>query len=280
MIANGGTDVMAAGGRAAFHRSRPRLRSMSDTNQWLAAVRDSHERVAASVAPLTEEQVTGPSYDTEWTIAQVASHLGSQAEIFELFLNAGLAGEPAPGNDVFPPIWDVWNAKPPMQQVADSVTANERLVTTLEQMPEEQKASFSLNLFGMDLDVAGFAAMRISEHAVHAWDIEVALDPSALVAQDAVDLLIDVIPQRVGRMGKPVADVEPIAITTTNPDRNFRLTLGPTVALEPGEADSDALTLPAEAFIRLVYGRLDPDHTPEGVEDKRLDLLRTVFPGF
>ena len=41
------------------------------------------------------------------------------------------------------------------------------------------------------------------------------------------------------------------------------------------------LTLPAEAFVRLIYGRLDADHTPPvknaGVE---LDELRPIFPGF
>ena len=41
------------------------------------------------------------------------------------------------------------------------------------------------------------------------------------------------------------------------------------------------LALPAEAFIRLVYGRLDPAHTPP-VETRRADLdgLRQVFPGY
>jgi hypothetical protein len=38
--------------------------------------------------------------------------------------------------------------------------------------------------------------------------------------------------------------------------------------------------LPAEAFCRLVYGRLDPDHTPPFSGDAALlDALRSVFPG-
>ena len=40
------------------------------------------------------------------------------------------------------------------------------------------------------------------------------------------------------------------------------------------------LVLPAEAFARLVYGRLDPDHTPPVEGDaESLDELRKVFPG-
>jgi hypothetical protein len=39
--------------------------------------------------------------------------------------------------------------------------------------------------------------------------------------------------------------------------------------------------MPAEAFIRLLYGRLDPAHTPP-VESTGVDLdeLRQLFPGF
>ena len=41
------------------------------------------------------------------------------------------------------------------------------------------------------------------------------------------------------------------------------------------------LELPSEAFIRLVYGRLDPAHTPAVTGSPTLlDELRTAFPGF
>ena len=40
------------------------------------------------------------------------------------------------------------------------------------------------------------------------------------------------------------------------------------------------LELPAEAFARLIYGRLDPDHTPAftGTEEL-MDVLRQTYPG-
>jgi hypothetical protein len=41
------------------------------------------------------------------------------------------------------------------------------------------------------------------------------------------------------------------------------------------------IQLPAEALLRLFYGRLDPDHTPAyTAEAIELDRLRAVFPGF
>jgi Mycothiol maleylpyruvate isomerase N-terminal domain len=48
----------------------------------------------------------------------------------------------------------------------------------------------------------------------------------------------------------------------------------------PDDGGAPDLTLPAEALIRLVYGRLDPDHTPPVEGDLALlDSLRSVFPG-
>jgi len=74
-----------------------------------------------------------------------------------------------------------------------------------------------------------------------------------------------------------------VRVTTTDPHRDFTITLGPQVSLEPrGDATTTAtLVLPAEALIRLIYGRLDPTVTPpltiSGIE---LDDLRRTFPGF
>ena len=52
------------------------------------------------------------------------------------------------------------------------------------------------------------------------------------------------------------------------------------MSLTPGASSgSPDLELPAEALIRLVYGRLDPDHTPAVADPALLDELRGVFPG-
>jgi uncharacterized protein (TIGR03083 family) len=255
---------------------------MPDARIWISALRNSHDRFAAAVQPLDDASLQGPSYDSEWSIAQVASHLGSQAEIFGMFLEAGLAGQPAPGNEQFPPVWDRWNGRPPAQQVADSLAANEKLVTRLEQLPDAERTAFALNMFGMDLDLSGLAAMRLSEHALHTWDVAVALDPGAVVPADAVELLVDGLPQTAARVGKAADGAQAVVIETAAPERSFVLTTGPDVALDPAVASEPAeLHLPAEALIRLVYGRLDPDHTPPAVKDSGvLARLRRVFPGF
>ena len=138
-------------------------------------------------------------------------------------------------------------------------------------------------MFGGTRDLDGLAAMRLSEHAVHTWDIAVALDPDATVSPEAVELLADALPATASRAAKTVTGATPVVVATQDPARTYRVTFQPDVSvhLVDGVAAAD-LTLPAEAFLRLVYGRLDPAHTPSSVsgDTARLTDLRKAFPGF
>jgi uncharacterized protein (TIGR03083 family) len=250
---------------------------------WIGALRHSHDRLQAIVEPLDLGQLEHPSYASKWSIAQVLSHLGSGAEIFGLWLNAALTGEEPPGSEAFGPIWDAWNARSPQAQAADGLHADQVLLERLESLDADQLAGLHLQIFGMDLDAAGFARMRLGEHAVHTWDVAVALDPAATVSPDAVGLLVDTLGPLIGRAAKTDGVERRLRVSTTDPERDFILATGESVTLTPadGEAGLPELELPAEAFLRLAYGRLDPAHTPpvhaSGVD---LDELRAIFPGF
>ena len=250
---------------------------------WIQALRHSHETLQAVAGPLGAGQLERRSYASQWSIAQVLSHLGSQAEIFSLLLDAGLAGQDPPGQDAFPPIWEAWNAKSPDNQAADALRADQAVTVRLESLDDTQRDRLHLHAFGMDLDTTGLARIRLGEHAVHTWDIAVALDPTATVAPDAVVLLVDTLGQLVTWTAKPRGKRRRLRVSTSSPVRHYMLDIGETVTLMPTEGNSirPELALPAEAFVRLVYGRLDPAHTPP-VEATRVDLdeLRQVFPGF
>lgn len=250
---------------------------------WIDALRHSHDALRANVEPLGGDQVQQPSYAKEWSIAQVLAHLGSGAQIFGMFLDAGLSGEEPPGRDEFPPIWQAWNTRSPQAQAADALTADRDLVERFESLDADQRSRLRLQLFGMDLDITGLAQLRLSEHAIHSWDVAVALDPSATVAGDAVDLLIDRLGQLAARVAKPEGKQLKLCVSTTSPERHFLLQTGETATLTAAEPDDSLpqLRLPAEAFVRLIYGRLDSAHTP-AVETKQVDLddLREIFPGF
>jgi uncharacterized protein (TIGR03083 family) len=259
----------------------------SSPGPWISALRHSHDRLRAAVEPLGVDQLEQRSYASEWSIAQVLSHLGSQAEIFGLFLDAGLTGQDPPGREEFEPIWDSWNGKTPQAQAADALRADQATLERFESLDADQQAQLHLNMFGMELDTAGLARMRVGEHAIHAWDVLVALDPAATVAPDAVALLIDTLDQLAARSGKPDGKPRKVRVSTTGPERQFILETGDAITLTPADGEAtpelgvSELGLPAEAFVRLVYGRMDDAHTPHvvtaGVE---LDELRPLFPGF
>jgi uncharacterized protein (TIGR03083 family) len=250
---------------------------------WISALRHSHDRLQALAGPLGADQLEQRSFASEWSIAQVLSHLGSQAEIFGLFLDAGLTGQDPPGPEQFPPIWEVWNAKDPQAQAGDALRADGETLRRFESLDADQRARLRLRAFGMELDTAGLARMRVSEHAIHTWDVAVALDPSATVAPDTVALLIDTVGQLAARAAKPDGKQRRLRVTTIDPERHFVLETGEAVSLAESDDEEGLpeLRLPAEAFVRLVYGRLDPAHTPpveaDGVD---LDDLRQLFPGF
>jgi uncharacterized protein (TIGR03083 family) len=162
--------------------------------EWIATLRRSHERLDGLVRPLSAQQLRGPSYCSEWSIAQVLSHLGSGAEIALMMLPAALGEGEEVSGDSFQAVWDVWNAKSPDDQAADALAADERHVKALEQLTDQQLSRISLPFLGMDLDAVGVVRLRLGEHALHTWDVAVMLDQAATVAPDAVELLIDNVP--------------------------------------------------------------------------------------
>jgi uncharacterized protein (TIGR03083 family) len=255
----------------------------TDPHHWIHALRHSHDRLASLVRTLDVDQLRSPSYH-EWTIAEVISHLGSAAELSLQWLEAGVKGAEPPGRETVPAVWDAWNARTPEQQATDGLAWDERLVQRFESLSDDELARFHLSLFGMELDAANFVRTRLTEHTIHAWDVEVTFDPNALVAADAVTLVIDTLGFVAGRVGKPQGKKLRLRVRTSDPERDLFLGVDDAVELtewtdQPTDGD---LRLPAEAFLRLVYGRLDPDHAPEveiTAPDVTLDDLRRVFPG-
>jgi uncharacterized protein (TIGR03083 family) len=248
-------------------------------------LRDSADDLNAVLHRIGPESLTSPSYCSDWTIAQVLSHLGSGAEIFSILIGAGLKGSEPPGREIFPPIWDSWNAKTPDEQAADYKVANAALLELFESLDDDQVANFKMQMFGMDLDIATVMGMRLSEHALHSWDIKVMSDPSVRLSQGVVSALTTTYVGRVAPGAKSVGEHVEVLIETTDPDSRFLLAVDESATLEENPDTTDKqiarLSLPAEALIRLATGRLDATHTPSEVkaEGIELDTLRKVFPG-
>jgi hypothetical protein len=139
-------------------------------------------------------------------------------------------------------------------------------------------------MMGRELDTSGYVAMRLFEHAVHTWDIEVMNDSGVGVLDIATQMLVPRVPDRIGRAArgaKPQATPARIEVSTTSPDRRFALSIdAESVAMDEGDAGDGALAIPGEGLLRLVSGRLDEAHTPSGVAASgsvSLDELRALF---
>jgi uncharacterized protein (TIGR03083 family) len=247
----------------------------------LGALRASVGRLNELVAGLDDAQLESQSYDTEWSIAQVLSHLGSGAVIMGGRLEDIVAGRETP-DDFAPSVWDEWNAKTPRAQADDALAADEAVLQALEAVDEDERARLTFPMGPLSLGFNEFAGLRLNEHVFHSWDIAVVLDDAARLPSDATPLVVDNLALIARFSGRPEGEERTVAVRTTDPERAVTLRLSADgVELTAGDAGREpALTLPAEAFSRLVYGRLDPGHTPAFTgEAALLDALRGVFPG-
>src|SRR5215472_13950506 len=229
----------------------------SDPRVWIAALRRSHDRLLGLVGPLTPDQLRAQSYCKDWSIAQVLSHLGSGAEIAVMGLPGALGRAEPVSREAFPAVWDRWNAMSPDDQAAAALIADAQHIGMLEQLSDEELASISFSFFGLKLDAVGLVRLRLGEHAVHTWDVAVALDPAAVVAPDAVHLLIDNVPAFAApRLGKPQGETFRARVKVSDPDRDYLLIVADAVSMADwpaaGLADAHAeIALPAEALLRL-----------------------------
>jgi uncharacterized protein (TIGR03083 family) len=246
----------------------------------LSALRTSAERLRATATALDDAQLVGASYDSEWTIADVLSHLGSGAVIMQRRLQDTKAGTETP-DDFAPAVWDEWNAKSPRAKTDDALAADRALVEAFEAVNDEEGTVLTFAMGPMTLDFPTFAGMRLNEHVFHTWDVEVALHGAATLAPDAVPLVVDNLGMIARFTARPVGEPRTIAIRTTDPSHDVTVTIGTDGVEYAGSGSGEPdLVLPAEALCRLVYGRLDPDHTPAFTGDgKALDALRRIFPG-
>jgi uncharacterized protein (TIGR03083 family) len=235
----------------------------------------SAQRLADQVEQLAPEQLSQRAYPSEWTVADVLSHLGSGGTIMRLRLDGEVVDMQA--------IWDEWNAKDPEAQAEDALLADDLLQERLYALTAEDQDTMRFAMGPAELDLLTFLALRLNEHSLHTWDVAVTFDATATLPEDEAALIVDTLPMIARWAGKPTSAERDLSIRTVAPDRTFALALRPdSVALSPGDpVEEPGLVLPAEALIRLVYGRLDPDHTPRGIVGVgNLDELRQAFPGF
>jgi len=250
----------------------------------------TYERLARLVGRLTDDDLATPSGASEWTVAQVLSHLGSGAEITLATLRAAQTGTDRAG-DANTEVWDRWNAMSPREQADGYLRAAGDLDRAYADLDPVERSSLRVPMAFLPepADVERFTGMRLNEAALHAWDVEFAFDPAATLPADVAVVLVEQyrgpLSFLLGFAGKPAELDGPVTLTvrTTAPDLTLGLTIDERARLtEAPERPDGELHLPAEALPRLLLGRLRPADDERGVRvDGRvsLDDLRRVFPG-
>src|SRR5260370_23301700 len=93
----------------------------------LAVLRSSVARLRTMTEGLDDRSLVARAYPTEWTIADVLSHIGSGAVIMRRRIDDGLRGEPTPDGSA-PSVWDEWNTKSPRQKADDALAVDGELL--------------------------------------------------------------------------------------------------------------------------------------------------------
>jgi hypothetical protein len=101
-----------------------------------------------------------------------------------------------------------------------------------------------------------------------------------VLSEQSSEVILGSLPMIVQFAAKDDGVARNITIDTSEPTRQFVLTTGAgSVSLIPGAGHGPTVDLPAESFIRLVYGRLDTDHTRATIDAATIAALRPLFPG-
>jgi uncharacterized protein (TIGR03083 family) len=240
------------------------------TIEHLGAVRRAVQREAAAMAADWRSRDAAAweaqTACREWTARDVAAHVTDGAERAVVVARAALAGEPVPQYDT---------AERRRRHAAlrglpgDELAARMQrdLAAVFEQLDGVPAATLhgtTANLGGGPHTLAQFADQRLVETSLHAWDIRAGSDPTATLTPETAAAMIDFVLWRVPRLAHrgDAHGVAPRYLCELEGLGGGPVTLeigqdGVAATRGAGTGADPTLTLPVEAFIRLVWGRLD-----------------------
>ncbi|MGI5248038.1 maleylpyruvate isomerase N-terminal domain-containing protein [Actinacidiphila glaucinigra] len=260
---------------------------MATSDVRLAAMHTASWRLGATVGGLSGEQLLTPSFADGWSLAQVLVHLGTGAELCTAAVRRGLTGDlTRPSREEIADVSEQWIPLKPTAQRDAWQEAESALLRLLDSLDAEVRASVTVPYFTGPVGFADFTGYWLSEQSVHTWDVAVGLDGTAAIPEPEVALLWDRIDMvaSMSRDGDTLARLGPrqIAVELTDPERRLCLALGSEVHFLPCEGAEPTGTVsgPAEAVLRLVYGRNRPEDGVSARDGVTLDDLHALFPGY
>ena len=191
-------------GTSNFSKGRHTMGSPENAAQQVLA---ESQQLYSYLTSLSQEALLSPSACEGWQVGDVIAHLVGSAHFYHDSVTRGLAGDSAApeGRSL---AGSQHGASAAERILKGTLTARERLGDQL--LPAYEEHNTKLNqLFrsiqGADWDKPSyhlggtfpartFINMRMMELAIHGWDIRSVLEPPAALSEDAMPLLLELIP--------------------------------------------------------------------------------------
>lgn len=239
-------------------------------------IKTDSERLIHYLNNLTPDAWSRPSACAAWEVRDVVAHLTAAVDMFAGNISRGVRGDSSPPEGL-PPAGMVDMAARMEANALRSIALRESLGETL--LPTFSARCDYLNrllagLGSKDWDtpcyhpaaaitVRTYIDLRITELAVHEWDMRSKLEPSAHLSAEALPAIMDLIPVfLVGRLFQPGSSLSaPVRyrfeLTGTTPGWHDILAGGGKALMEPATASPAAVKFrcDTETFVLLAYGR-------------------------
>lgn len=262
------------------------------TDRTIEADRRTYDNTAALVRGLSDDDLLRPSGASEWSVAQVLSHLGSGAEIARDGLRSALAGEQGVA-DANQAVWARWDAMSPREQADGFLESGAALTAAYDALDAAQRAELRIDMGFLPepATLALYTGMRLNEALLHSWDVAVAFDDTATLPEADAAVLVEQLRGPLGFLlgfiAKPGAlggRTVSLLVRPHGSQAVLGLEVGDAATLGDAPSNPDGeLSLSLEALLRLVTGRLGASYPPAQAQvtgPVSLDDLRQVFPGY
>ena len=253
---------------------------MESTEHRLELVQQEGERLGQYLSGLASSAWTRPSACDRWEVRDVVAHLASGADFYHSSISRGLRGDSSPPPGLPPPgVAGAAASADRIAQMAVSLRENtgDQLLSTFKERNERLNQLLT-GILGNDWNklcyhpaaafpVWVFVNLRLTELAMHAWDIRSGLEPGAHLPAGSLQTFMDLIPGFATRWGfRPSSRLpQPIRyrfdVTGAELANNEIVVEGDSCHMEPAGAAAANVTFGCDAktLALIIYGRLRPD---------------------
>ena len=197
------------------------------------------------------------SYDPDWRVYQVVSHVASQSVIYLGFLTTWFEDGPPMAQEQMQAVWNKFDTLAPSAMLPEFRQAKADYLERIGTLPADAGQK-EVDSFLGKAKTETMLALRLHEVALHSWDVYIARDRRATLPADAVTHLLPVQLLMRGRRKPAVLDGKRVHLRATDQQWQHLIDFrGEKPAVQEGSGDGADLTLegPVEELCRVLAGR-------------------------